>query len=477
MNYQNFFKSVVILTLVWILLISISGWSSVTSSRSSEDKIKPEQEISDITCNLLPEKQQWQVSEIPKFKAYIPKPRDINEYLTKLLGLLGINPENENLLMAVIEQQNCQIKVDKQWYRYINPEWTGGMGTYNDINWLVQAGAFISISLDPKHWVTLDNSSPLVLEPGKHTISFGWAGIIKSSNTNTNQKDKPVLLASKPIKIEILKSSEPSAKMSETEEHRRRVTELFNSYAHANSLTKEEQELGLKTDLRTFEEFHPKFMWEDIPFLLELAQNDNLHKGMPKLGISSYAGQYCREGMIALWFIEGLRREQVSLAREKQIGEKLHVGSYRLPLNAMCVKKGMSSRECEQSLEIHKSVLQAYINWWQTVGSLPAPQASVFYPLDLMDIEWGGSENDLLVLYKEQSSSGTIAEKAIRHSIYTGNKYQPDKTFQTIYYSLKNPDENPPYIPDKLKVQKIVLYYYDEQGKVIRTEEILPADK
>ena len=474
------FRPVTVLILVWIFFAAISCWSWQTNTNSAENVIIPENEISGVECQLLPEKQQWQVSEIPKFKAYIPKPREKNEYLTKLLGLLGINSENENLLMAAIVQQNCRIKVDKQWYRYINPEWTGGMGTHSDIDWLVQAGAFISISLDPTHWVTLDNSGPLVLEPGKHTISFGWAGVIKNSTATTNQEDKPVLLASKPIQIEIMKSQEPSEKMSEAEEHRLRITELFNSYVHPNPLTEEEKKLGLKTNLRTFHDVHPKFTWEDIPVLLELAKNDSLHKGMPSLSISSYIGQYCREGMIALWFIEGLRREQVSLVREKQIGEKLHPGYYRLPINAMCVKKGMSVKECEQSLEIHRTVLQAYTNWWQIVGSLPAPQASLFYSLDLTDIEWGGGENyrdAILVIYKELSSSGTIAEKTIRHWIYTGDNYQPDKSFQTIYYTLKNPAEKPPFTPDMLKVQKIMLYYYDEQGKVLRTEDILPTDK
>lgn len=476
-KYLSYMKVVM---LVGFFFAAISCLSSETISSSSENKIKPEREISEVTCDLLPEKQQWQTSEIPKFKAYIPKPRDKNEYLTKLLGLLGINPENEKLLIAAIEQQNCQIQVDKQWYRYINPDWTGGMGAYSTIDWLVQAGAFISISLDPKHWENPDNSKPLVLETGIHTITFGWAGVIRNSNTTINQKDKSVLLASKPINIEIMKSSEPTVKMPETEEHRFRVTELFNSYAHTNSFTKEEQELGLKTDLRTFYEFYPKFTWEDIPLLLELAQNDKLHDGMPKLGISSYAGQYCIEGMIALWFIEGLRREQVSLKREVQIGKKLHVNSYHLPFNAMCVKKGMSTSECEQSLDIHKTVLQEYLNWWQMVSLLPAPYASAFHPLDLTDLEWYGGEsyrNETLVVYKEQSPSGTIAEKAIRHWKYKNGKNQSEETFQTIYYTLKNPDEKPPFTADKLKVQKIVLHYYDEQGKVNRTEDILPETK
>jgi hypothetical protein len=463
MRSRKFFAPVTTLILVWVFLAAISGWSWQTNTNRSENETIPEHEILGVQCRLLPEKQQWRISEIPKFKAYVVK------------------PGNKDLWLATVAQQNCQLQIDKQWYRYINPEWTGGMEINNITEWLVEAGAFISISLNPEHWVTLHDSRPLVLETGKHTISFGWAGITQNPDTNGKQQDKPVLLVSEPVQIEILKSPEPSEKMSEIEEHRLCIKELFNSYVQPRPFTEDEQNLGLKTDLRTFHDFRPKFTWEDIPFLLELAKNDSLHKGMPSLSISSYIGRYCREGMIALWFIEGLRREQVSLERENQIGEKLHVGAYRLPLNSMCVKKDMKLEECEQSLEIHKTVLQDYLNWWQMTGSLPVPQASAFYPLDLTDIEWFGGGNhyqdETLVIYKEQSSSGIVAEKAIRYWVYTDGKNQPLQTFQTIYYTLKNPDENPPFTIDMIKVQKIVLYYYDKQGKVIRTEDILPAGK
>ncbi|MEJ2648119.1 MAG: hypothetical protein P8016_06890 [Sedimentisphaerales bacterium] len=463
MRSRKFFAPVTTLTLVWVFLAAISGWSWQTNANRSENETIPQREILGVQCHLLAEKEQWQTSEIPKFKAYVSK------------------PGNQNLRLATIVQQNCLLQVDKGWYRYVNPDWTGGMEINNSTEWLVETGAFISITLTPEHWVTLRQSEPLVLETGQHTISFGWSGIKENPDTNSKQEDKTILLVSEPIQIEILKSLEPSKKASEDETHRRRVTELFNSYVHTKPLTTEEQKLGLKTDLILFNDFHPKFTWEDIPFLLELAKNDSLHKGMPSLSISSYIGRYCREGMIALWFIEGLRREQVSLERESQIGEKLHVGSYRLPLNSMCVKKDMKLEECEQSLDIYKTVLQAYVNWWQMVRSLPTSQASSFYPLDLADIEWFGGGNhyqdETLVIYKEQSSSGIIAEKAIRHWIYKDGKNQPDKTFQTIYYTLKNPDENPPFNADMLKVQKIVLYYYDKQDKVIRTKDIIPAVK
>ncbi len=480
MKNQKIFSATLLIIPAWIFFAMIPVFSSQTNSGSDANEIKPERNIAGIECRLLMEKEQWQISEISKFKAYIVNIGDGNPYLTKLFTLLGVKPENVTLHMADIVHQNCQLKVDKQWYRYINPEWTGGIAVHNVTDWLIQVGAFMPISLEPKHWVTIDDSKPLVLEAGKHNISFGWSGKLNYSIPNNNKAEKPVLLESKAIQIEILKSPETSETISELQEHRLRVTDLYQTYLSANNRTEKEQKLGLKTNLITFNSFYPNFAWEDVPFLLELAKNNSLHQGMPSLNISSYAGQYCIDGMIALWLIEGIRRNQISLNREIQIGEKLHINSHRVPFNSVCIKNGISLRECEKSTELHKEVLQAYVKWWQTVGSLPAYQASAFHPLDLTAIEWYAGESykdETLNIYEKLSSSGIIAEREIIYRIYIDNAYQPQETFQTVYYVLKNPDEKPPFTADKLKVRKIVLYYYDKEGKVIRTEDIMSEVK
>lgn len=81
----------------------------------------------------------------------------------------------------------------------------------------------------------------------------------------------------------------------------------------------------------------------------------------------------------------------------------------------------MNPSECEQSAQIHATVLQAYRTWWRAVGSLPA-----------------------------------------------------DEALQTIYYTLKNPGVKPPFTEDMLTVQRVVLHYYDRHGKGIRTKDVMP---
>jgi hypothetical protein len=227
--------------------------------------------------------------------------------------------------------------------------------------------------------------------------------------------------------------------------------------------------------------WYPNFEWEDIPALLEIAKSEKIIEGIPSLIASSYTSQYCRKGMIALWLIEGIRRRQLSEQIEKQLGKKMQMAlAYsRLPLNPICIKEGINISECEQSLEIYESVLQAYRNWWQTFGSLPASEASAFYPLDLTDIKWFGSPDrwpqEPLEIYEEISSDGIAAKRTIRQlkKIEGKNDYEPGKVIQTVYYTLVKPSEKAPSTPDMLKIQKIELWYYDQRGKVTRTEEIL----
>ena len=276
------------------------------------------------------------------------------------------------------------------------------------------------------------------------------------------------------VTFNIVKAEESAQEPESAEKNLQRVTELFNAYVH--------KQPGTEVDVSHLYGSVSIFKWEDIPSLLELAKKDNLLKGMPSLMISSYMGRYCREGMIALWFVEGIRRQQLSLEREKQLGEKMqmHIAYSRLPLNPICIKEGMQIEECEQSLEIHKTVLEVYNKWWQLVGSLPAPQAAAFYPFDRTNLSWYGSPNlwpdEPLEVYDKISPEGTAAQRTIRQleKIKDSYEYEPGKILQTVYYSLKNPDDKPPFKPDMLKIQKIVLNYYNDKGKVIQTKDILP---
>ncbi|MHC4334421.1 MAG: DUF4943 family protein, partial [Planctomycetota bacterium] len=165
-------------------------------------------------------------------------------------------------------------------------------------------------------------------------------------------------------------------------ERGRRVRDLFRSYVAGETIGEED---------KAGSEEAPQFGWSGIPILLELAESDKVLEGkywkdgreylrsLPMSSISSYLQEEVREGMVALWLIEGLRR-----------GQGRPGGHYRLPLNPICLKKGMSREECEKSAEIHQDVLNAYRRWWQQVSLLAAEEAALLDPLEDTDVEWVG---------------------------------------------------------------------------------------
>ncbi|GEM_PF-1451943 len=175
------------------------------------------------------------------------------------------------------------------------------------------------------------------------------------------------------------------------EEHRRRVVDSFRLFLEDSTV--EVSEKVKEFDLHCLGESYPKCDWQDIPILLELAQSDNVLTGnIPSLMISSYAQRECREGMIALWLIEGLRRRQVEQTVEITVGkqDKTRPYPHYLPLNPMCTQQGMKLAQCENSVEIHQQVLEAYRSWWQQVKNLPPEKAAQVYPLQDTNIRWYG---------------------------------------------------------------------------------------
>ncbi|MBN2181001.1 MAG: DUF4943 family protein [Sedimentisphaerales bacterium] len=462
-------KKVIIALLIFAAIANVLVIGALSRAEDTQEKITgpepvPANEIYGVRCRLLPDKDEWQANEIPRLKAYIP------------------GPGNGNLWLATIIQQDCWLKVDEQWYRYMNPEWTGGVDVPVSTDWLVQVGGFLSVSFDKAHWVTMNDSKPLAMAPGEHAISLGWAGYKADPNGGSDYKDNPILLISEPVQIQIIESKEPGSVVTPGEERYHQVVELFEVFLMRESLTEVEQELGLRTDLRSFHSWRPDFTWKDIPALLELAEDEELLDGMPSLMSSSYMGQNCRKGMVALWLIEGLRREQITQTREEQLKEKLHIAWGRLPLNPICIKEGMGVGKCESSVEIQRAVLQAYRQWWSMVESFPAGDAAAFYPLDMTDVYWYGAGDrwpeSPLEIYEKISSDGTAAERTIKHlqKVEGTYEYEPGKIMQVVYYTLKNPGEKPPFTSDMLKIQKVVLRYYNDRGEFFGTIDIVPGE-
>ena len=450
-------------------IVGTDGAGAMQTGAPVEESSKPEPvlagEIYGVRCRLRAGKYKWQASEIPQFKAYI------------------FGQGNDGLWLATLVDQRIRIQVDGQWYRYAGPEWTGGVSRHGKAEWIAKIGGYLPVALDEHHWKAVRDSRPLELAPGEHSICLAWAGYkADPPSTGGHQKDEnPILLVSEPVRIQIVKAPLRSGELTPDDQRRRQVRELFRGYLHREPSSAVEEKLGIRTDLRAFHNWYPVFQWGDIPALLELAENEQLLKGMPKLDVSSYTGGGCRQGMIALWFIEGLRRQQLSRVRQEQLGESQHPASSRLPLNPICVKEGVKLSECESSADIHRAALRAYQAWWRAVRDLLPGEAAVLYPLDLTDLQWfGGGERwreQPLRMANESSAQGTVAQRTVMQWIYVDHDYQAGKVLQTVYYAPKDPTAKPPFTRDTLVVQKVRLYFYDKEGKEIRTLSIVPLFK
>ena len=57
---------------------------------------------------------------------------------------------------------------------------------------------------------------------------------------------------------------------------------------------------------------------------------------------------------------------------------------------------------------------------------------------------------------------------------YVDGNYKAGKVLQTIYYAPKAPTAKAPFTRDTLVVQKVLLYFYDKDGKKIHTQMIVP---
>ena len=442
------------------------GAESMQTGGFVEDNAKPEPvlagEIYGVRCRLRAGKCSWQASEIPKFKAYI------------------FDQGHDDLWLATLVDQRFRMQIDGQWYYYTGPEWTGGVASHGQTAWIAKVGGYLPVALDKHHWQAVSDSRALELAPGEHSICLAWAGYDADPPSARGQEEdeNPILLVSEPVRIQIVKAPVSSGELTPDEQRREQVRELFGIYLQREPSSEVEEKLAIRTDLRSFHNWKPAFTWRDIPALLELAENDQLLNGMPKLDVSSYIGGRCRQGMIALWFIEGLRRQQLSLVRQEQLRERQHPASSRLPLNPICVKEGMKLSDCESSAGIHRAALRAYQAWWRAVRDLAPEDAAVLYPLDLTDLKWfGGGERwreQPLKMSSEASTQDTVAQRTVTQWIYVDHDYQAGKVLQTIYYAPKDPTAKPPFTPDALVVQKVRLCYYDKEGKEIRTRSVVP---
>ena len=83
-------------------------------------------------------------------------------------------------------------------------------------------------------------------------------------------------------------------------------------------------------------------------------------------------------------------------------------------------------------------------------------------------------------IFKTVTDAGIAGQRIIRELKYHKTKpaYRPGKKARTIYYVLKEPaDQKAPFTKEMLKVQKIVLHFYDDKGTKIKDKTVFPYAK
>lgn len=115
----------------------------------------------------------------------------------------------------------------------------------------------------------------------------------------------------------------------------------------------------------------PELDVEDIPALLVLGESERQLKDFPRSMISSQYEPTCREGIVALWLVEGIRK-----------------GGRFPSLNALCLSKKAGNDWTANSESNHKQVLDAYRKWWKDTKELPFEEAQEINPIKRIGLHW-----------------------------------------------------------------------------------------
>lgn len=116
----------------------------------------------------------------------------------------------------------------------------------------------------------------------------------------------------------------------------------------------------------------PGLTWDDIPALLARADSKRTLSNFPHNPLSSQSQSRCSEGMVALWLVEGIRKE----------------GQFA-SLNPLCLGNAAEEEPWTTTSERnHDRVLAAYREWWTKVTGFDKNRAAAMNPLEGTGLHW-----------------------------------------------------------------------------------------
>ena len=136
------------------------------------------------------------------------------------------------------------------------------------------------------------------------------------------------------------------------------VRTLFESYSRG------------ERDLNTY----PELGWEHVEALLAMSNDDRIVGSPPANPLSSQRQERCSAGMLALWFVEGIRK-----------GEPIGYPS----LNPMCLSHDVPKGDWERDSEANRAEVAAiYQAWWDSVRSEAPEERRLADPLAGSSFRW-----------------------------------------------------------------------------------------
>ena len=128
----------------------------------------------------------------------------------------------------------------------------------------------------------------------------------------------------------------------------------------------------------------PELEWEDIPKLLEIANNTNIINKYPTHPLSSMSSVDCYGGIVALWFVEYIRVSE----QDKNV-RAISKFPYQLPQLIYLGQSNSASNTKEQMLIAYTH----YMEWWENSKDTLSQNASMVNPLSNSNIRWSISLN------------------------------------------------------------------------------------
>lgn len=123
----------------------------------------------------------------------------------------------------------------------------------------------------------------------------------------------------------------------------------------------------------------PLLLWEDIPGLLEIANDNTKINHYPVNVASSSYEKGCYLGIVSLWFIESARITEL---------KKTSDPFKKFPSLTPTLQNKNDPELTSNSIEIMGKAYQAYMKWWDKVKMMDKELGCKINPLESTDLVW-----------------------------------------------------------------------------------------